>query len=189
MPVYNAGTVVVYAPNSSAYRAIFTTYGLDVYSPANATVWQLLGPCSAGTAPQSVDPPSASRDSEILQSVVAGPNISRQGEPIQFHMNLAEAAKVELFIYTLMSELVYQAPFEGNAGSHTLVWDIRNLCRSGDPWFKDLSEERQNRHLPLSQPFQKPPSGIGERGFFISGRKFPQKRGFQRAKMDFGSPV
>jgi hypothetical protein len=129
MPVYNAGTVVVYAPNSSAYRAIFTTYGLDVYSPANATVWQLLGPCSAGTAPQSVDPPSASRDSEILQSVVAGPNISRQGEPIQFHMNLAEAAKVELFIYTLMSELVYQAPFEGNAGSHTLVWDIRNQAK------------------------------------------------------------
>jgi len=46
MPVYNAGTTVVYAPNHSAYKALVTVFGQDVYAPPNTpTVWQFLGVC------------------------------------------------------------------------------------------------------------------------------------------------
>ncbi len=51
MPLYTAGTLVIYSPNNTEYQALLTTYGLDVYSPANApSVWQAIGVCGSVAA-------------------------------------------------------------------------------------------------------------------------------------------
>jgi hypothetical protein len=62
MPLYQAGTLVVYAPNNTEYKALVTAYGQDVYSPVNApTVWQVIGVCGAiiGTTQTPTNTPMA----------------------------------------------------------------------------------------------------------------------------------
>jgi hypothetical protein len=62
----------------------------------------------------------------LLASAVAVPNVSRNGEPIQFKVELNKPSKISLAIYTLLGEPVYFAQVEGGQGSNTLVWDARN---------------------------------------------------------------
>ena len=59
-------------------------------------------------------------------TALAAPNISRNGQPIQFQVSLPKAAKVHLSMYTLLGEEIYQAAFQGNAGLNTLEWDLKN---------------------------------------------------------------
>jgi hypothetical protein len=64
----------------------------------------------------------------LVQSLVVAPNISHNGEPVKFLLDLGQFAKVRLSIFTLMGESVYQASAQGNAGANSLVWDVRNLA-------------------------------------------------------------
>ncbi len=59
-------------------------------------------------------------------SVVAAPNVSRDGEPIQFLFNLEQPAWIRLSIYSLVGEQVYNVSTAGNMGSNKLVWSLQN---------------------------------------------------------------
>ena len=59
-------------------------------------------------------------------SVVAAPNISREGQPIQFLATLGEPSQITLSIYTILGEQVYQTSVEGQVGINSLPWQGRN---------------------------------------------------------------
>ena len=59
-------------------------------------------------------------------SVVAAPNISRNGQVIQFEVALPKASQVHLALYSISDELVYQTTFQGNTGVNNLAWPLKN---------------------------------------------------------------
>jgi DNA-binding beta-propeller fold protein YncE len=62
----------------------------------------------------------------LLSSVVAAPNISQNGEPIRFLVRLTRAGQMELSLYSLAGEEVYETTVFGNAGTNSLVWKLEN---------------------------------------------------------------
>ncbi len=80
------------------------------------------------TTPNTLTPTPTS--SNLLISAVAGPNISRNGEPIKFMINLGHNASIQLNLYTLMGEEVYSDTIEGNAGLNTITWLLKNKAQS-----------------------------------------------------------
>jgi microsomal dipeptidase-like Zn-dependent dipeptidase len=62
--------------------------------------------------------------------VAAVPNISRDDQPIQFRVNLSQAAPIQLTLYSLMGEKVAQLMAEGNPGVTTLAWGLTNQSGS-----------------------------------------------------------
>jgi hypothetical protein len=62
----------------------------------------------------------------LIQSALAEPNVSRNGEPIKFVWNLAGLAKVNLMIFSLTGEVIYQENLEGNSGTNNLIWPLEN---------------------------------------------------------------
>jgi hypothetical protein len=68
--------------------------------------------------------------SSLLQLAVAAPNISRDGQPIQFMINLGYTASIQLNLYTIMGEEVYSDTIEGNAGMNTITWLLKNKAQS-----------------------------------------------------------
>jgi hypothetical protein len=80
------------------------------------------------TAPNTLTPTPTS--SNLLISAVAGPNISRNGEPVKFMINLGYNASIQLNLYTLMGEEVYSDTIEGNAGLNTITWLLKNKAQS-----------------------------------------------------------
>lgn len=62
-------------------------------------------------------------------SVVAAPNISRDGEPIRFEVNLGEAAPLELDLFSVTGEKVAAINAQGAAGINTLTWDLANASK------------------------------------------------------------
>jgi hypothetical protein len=58
--------------------------------------------------------------------VVAAPNVSRNGQPVQFRAMLPSPGQVHLSIYNLVGERVYQTSFQGNTGLNSLIWNIQN---------------------------------------------------------------
>jgi len=69
---------------------------------------------------------STPTSSVLLQSAVAAPNISRNGQPIIFMINLGGNAMVQLNLYSLMGEEVYSDTIYGNAGINNITWLLRN---------------------------------------------------------------
>ncbi len=57
---------------------------------------------------------------------IAAPNISRNGEPIKFLVNLNQSVKVNVTVFTVTGENVYETSFEGNGGWNSLSWDLKN---------------------------------------------------------------
>jgi hypothetical protein len=68
--------------------------------------------------------PTASGEPE--QSVVAAPNISRGGEPIQFMVTLARPSEVKLTLFSLSGEKVYQISTQGGNGLNRIPWNLTN---------------------------------------------------------------
>ena len=62
----------------------------------------------------------------LIESVVAAPNVSRNGNPVHIQFTLGHAAKVHLFIYALTGENIFQKMVAGNAGANDLLWDVEN---------------------------------------------------------------
>jgi hypothetical protein len=117
MPLYQAGTLVVYQGNE--YKALVTTYGLDVYTPGSTpTVWQLIGACGTGAPVQTA-----------IKSVAAGPNVSQNFQPVKFFIQLNQATQVTVDIYTPMGQKVAGTTFYGNQGMNNWLWDIQNASK------------------------------------------------------------
>jgi hypothetical protein len=64
------------------------------------------------------------------KSVVAVPNISRNGEPIDFRAVLGNSSQVHLALYKLVGELVYQTTLSGTAGENDLLWQVENQAHT-----------------------------------------------------------
>jgi hypothetical protein len=65
----------------------------------------------------------------LIQSVVAAPNISNGIQPINFILNLGSPAMVNLSLFTVTGERVFNTQAQGNQGVTTLVWDVKNTAR------------------------------------------------------------
>lgn len=66
----------------------------------------------------------------LVQSVVAGPNVSNDQQPIRFFLKLNKPAKVVLSIFALTGEKVYSTQAQGNQGLNTLIWEAQNNAGS-----------------------------------------------------------
>ena len=75
--------------------------------------------------------PEPERGQTLLPSVVAVPNISRSGQPVDFRVQLTQAAQLNLTLYSILGEKVYRAAAAGNPGLNTMVWSLENS--SGNP--------------------------------------------------------
>lgn len=62
----------------------------------------------------------------LLLSAVAGPNISNGGQPVNFFVNLSSSARIDLTLYTLTGERVFNLETQGNPGMNTLTWAVQN---------------------------------------------------------------
>lgn len=85
-----------------------------------------------GTPPFTPTPtPSpAFAPSGLVQSVVAAPNLSRNGSPIQFRVSLGHSASIQISLFSLTGELVNQLNATGSAGLNTLTWALDNRSHS-----------------------------------------------------------
>jgi DNA-binding beta-propeller fold protein YncE len=58
--------------------------------------------------------------------VVAAPNVSRNREPIKFLVNLEKPMKVDLKLFDISGEQVFEEFIQGNGGVNTLSWNLAN---------------------------------------------------------------
>ncbi len=87
-------------------------------------------PTSTPTATITQTPMAMPSDNQLVQSAVAGPNVSNGQQPIRFFLNLNKPAKVVLSILALTGEKVYSTQTEGSQGSNTLIWQVQNNAGS-----------------------------------------------------------
>jgi hypothetical protein len=64
--------------------------------------------------------------SSLLLSAVAGPNVSRDDQPIKFMVNLGSNGSIQLSLYSLMGQQVFSETVQGNTGMNTITWLLRN---------------------------------------------------------------
>ncbi len=79
-----------------------------------------------GTGPTpTITPMFANVEAKWLSMVVA-PNVSRDGEPVNFLVTLGKSAQVRLSIYAITGELIYQTNETGNVGLNSIPWKPEN---------------------------------------------------------------
>ncbi|HTC22271.1 MAG TPA: hypothetical protein VK859_15545, partial [bacterium] len=76
--------------------------------------------------PTSTPTASPTVDKGPAPLVVAAPNISRSGEPVQFLVTLARPSEVKLTLFSLSGEKVYQISIQGGNGLHRIPWNLTN---------------------------------------------------------------
>ncbi len=69
-------------------------------------------------------------DANRSRSVVALPNISQNGAPINFTFTLGAPASAQLSLYDLSGEQVYSTKVYGNEGENRITWQLQNLSGS-----------------------------------------------------------
>ena len=89
--------------------------------PVVPALWKDLGPCTGADITTAT--------STLLKSAVAGPNISRNFQPVKFYVQLNQPAQVEVEIYTQMGQKVTGTTFYGNSGMNNWLWDVQNASR------------------------------------------------------------
>lgn len=57
---------------------------------------------------------------------MAIPNISTNGEPIRFQVELLQGAQIQLILYTVSGEKVYEAKTTGTVGLNSFIWNLNN---------------------------------------------------------------
>ena len=93
-------------------------------------------PCCQGTAKVSsmslakdreepTATPTPTGKTENLR-VTAEPNVSRGGEPVKFIVSLDKPSRVQLSLFAVSGEEVYQKEAQENRGTNTLVWKLDN---------------------------------------------------------------
>ena len=76
------------------------------------------------TSNPTLGPVNGSADRGLVHSAAAAPNVSRNNQPIDFLVNLNASARMELSLFTLAGEKVYEAQAQGNTGMNTLAWNL-----------------------------------------------------------------
>jgi hypothetical protein len=62
----------------------------------------------------------------LADSMMAAPNVSRDGEQINFLINLTKPLRVKVMLYNVAGENIYSTSFLGNSGLNTLPWKLKN---------------------------------------------------------------
>jgi hypothetical protein len=62
-------------------------------------------------------------------SMVAAPNVSRNGQPIRFLMNLGRTSPLQLRFFSLTGEKVAELTAQGSVGANILTWDLTNNAK------------------------------------------------------------
>jgi hypothetical protein len=62
----------------------------------------------------------------LLTSVVVASNVSSNGTPVRFILNLARPAVIHLALFSLAGEQVYQTQAQGAAGLNNVLWNLQN---------------------------------------------------------------
>jgi len=70
---------------------------------------------------------SSGQSGLAVDGVKAVPNISTNGTPIHFEMNLGSGAKVELSLFSITGDLVYHSTSNQRAGVSRILWSLGNL--------------------------------------------------------------
>jgi hypothetical protein len=118
-------------PTSGAHGNVVAGSSFIIGGDRNTvTVTPTLTPTTTITPTVTATITSTPTPSSLLQLAVAAPNVSKNGEPINFMINLGSNASVQLNLYSLMGEEVYSDTIEGNAGSNTITWQLKNKTQS-----------------------------------------------------------
>jgi hypothetical protein len=78
---------------------------------------------SSGSSSQSQE---NSNTTGLIQSLVAEPNIAKNNQPIDFSLNLSAPAKVDLVLFTVAGEEVYDTQIHAGQGINTIIWNTQN---------------------------------------------------------------
>jgi hypothetical protein len=73
--------------------------------------------------------PTAVLSPGLVQSAVAAPNISDGNQPVHFLLNLNSPAKVNLSLFALTGEKIFDTQEQEGRGTAALSWDGRNNAR------------------------------------------------------------
>jgi len=116
-------------PTSGAHGNVVSGSSLVIGGDRN-TATPTLTPTATITPTVTTTITSTPTASGLLQLAVAAPNVSKNGEPINFMINLGGNASVQLNLYSLMGEEVYSDTIQGNSGSNTITWLLRNKAQA-----------------------------------------------------------
>lgn len=94
---------------------------------ALSKVWKAFaaGEATSTPTPSPTLSPTAT-ENPLLKSVVAAPNISRDGEPINFLVNLKNPATIHVYIFSIAGEEIYSTTDQGNTGENRIHWNVTN---------------------------------------------------------------
>ena len=117
---YTVGVKVTY--NNELYQCIEAhTSEPNWMPPVVPALWKDLGSCGAA--------PAMAISSSVIKTAVAGPNISKNLQPVKFFVQLNAPAQVVVDIFTPMGQLVASSSFYGNPGMNNWMWDIHNASK------------------------------------------------------------
>ena len=63
-------------------------------------------------------------------TVVAAPNVSHNGQPVQFRVNLEKPSEIQLSLFSVSGEKAFETSIQGNAGLNTISWNLSNSSAS-----------------------------------------------------------
>lgn len=79
------------------------------------------------STPNSSSPVLNASGRGLLQSVLAVPNISRNNQPVDFAVNLNAPSQINLTLFTLTGEKVFNFQTMGGTGRNSLAWNLQNV--------------------------------------------------------------
>jgi len=100
---------------------------LDELTFTSSTV--TAGNCG-GTASAMLLSGAPSVSQATAAQVVAAPNTSRNGTPIQFRVELTQPGLIELSLFAVTGEKVYGTKAQGQTGENVIPWDLKNQAGS-----------------------------------------------------------
>jgi hypothetical protein len=80
----------------------------------------------ASSVTLSSEPGTPTPNGNLIQSVVAAPNISNGKEPIDFLVNLNSPALVTLTLFAITGEQVFDTQEQVQTGKSSLLWNVQN---------------------------------------------------------------
>jgi len=93
-------------------------------APCGGTAMMMASKSQNGINMTSTFTPTATPPFSTLAQ--AAPNVSRNGEPVKFRVNLQQPAQIHLALFTLLGELVYETNFDGKTGLNASTWGLQN---------------------------------------------------------------
>jgi hypothetical protein len=101
---------------------------LDEFMFTSSTV--TIGTCGAAALSKlSKGEPHAPQ--EPTTRMVAAPNISRDGVPIQFRVGLGQPGEIQLSLFAVTGEKVFEEKIQGHTGENMMTWNLAN--QTGSP--------------------------------------------------------